>query len=220
MHHQHLVTHTNAQSSAAGAFANHNTDNGHTQGGHFKEVAGNGFSLTTLFRFQSGTGTGGVYECNNRFIKFLGQFHQAKGLSVTFGVGHAEIAVLPLLGIPALLLANDHVGFTIYLAKSAHNGFVVFHLAVAMQFDKVGGYMFDVIQGIRALRMPADLHLLPASQVAINGFFGLLDFGFQGLNHVGHVQFALFMGFLCLLQLFAEVSNVFFKIKPLGCCHN
>ena len=62
--------------------------------------------------------------------------------------------------------------------------------------------------------MTANLHLLPASQLAVNGGLGFLDFLGQVLNGIAHVELALCMGLFSLYQLGVHLGNFFFEIKP------
>src|SRR5690606_41593092 len=64
-------------------------------------------------------GPGGIDEGHHGDAELFGGFHQAKGLSVTFRVGHPEVAELPGLGVVAFLMADEHIALVPDLAEAA-----------------------------------------------------------------------------------------------------
>jgi hypothetical protein len=99
-------------------------------------AAGKGFTLTTLFSFQSGICSGSINKCNNGLIKLLRHFHEAKGFAVTLRICHTEIPELALFGSVALLLANEHNCFSINGTKAANDCLIILYCAVAKKFEE------------------------------------------------------------------------------------
>ena len=65
---------------------------------------------------------------------FVGQPHQPHGFAVALRFGHAEIALQLLLGVAALLMADDHHGPAVEEGHAGDDGGVVAKSAVAVNF--------------------------------------------------------------------------------------
>ena len=110
----------------------------------------------------------------------LGHLHQTEGLAVAFGVGAAEIAAKVLLGVPALLLADDHDRATLEEGRPADGGLVVHEQAVTMELLEVVEEHPDVIEGVGAAGVARQLDPLPGVEVAVDLPAGLLELGLEG----------------------------------------
>src|SRR5439155_24060646 len=86
----------------------------------------------------------------------------------TLGVCHGEIAVLLLLGMARLLMANYHDLFAMEARDPANNRWIVGKAAVAVNFAPVGKNPLDVVESVRTLRMPRQFGFLPRRQVGCN----------------------------------------------------
>ena len=85
----------------------------------------------------------------------------AQRLAIAFGLGHAQVAENFLLGVAALLLADDHDGALFEPAHAGDDGVVVGEEAVAVDLVEIGEQALDVVERMRALGMARQLHALP-----------------------------------------------------------
>src|SRR5690606_18636326 len=104
----------------------------HTQRRHLEQVARDRFALTTLLRAHARIGAGRVDESDERHAETLGHAHQPERLAVALGLGHAIVAPDALLGVTALLLADDHHRLAIEPRRPADDGMIVGVHAVAV----------------------------------------------------------------------------------------
>ena len=214
LQHQHAVTDADAQGTSGSPFADDNADDWYAQLAHFNQVAGNGLALSALLSLQPGKGPRGVDQGHDGAVEFLRQFHEAQGLAVAFGVGHAEVSVLAHLRVDAFLLADEHDALAVNESKSTHHRLVVLHRSVSVELHEVAfGERFDVVQGIRTIRVTADLNALPRRQVGIHLLGDFADFAFQILRERLHVHVALFLQVACLRKLFPQLTNRLFKFQ-------
>ena len=88
-----------------------------------------------------------------------------KRSAVTLGPRHAVIAAHPLLGVAALLVADQHDGSAIQPGETPDDGLVVRVHPVAVQFVPLLAEHRNVIECVRPLRMPRELHHLPRGEV-------------------------------------------------------
>ena len=115
-------------------------------------------------------------------IELLGQLHQTQRLAVAFGMRAAEIAHQILLGVAALLLADDHHAALVDRRQPADDRMVVGKAAVAVQFDEIGRDALQVIEHVGPFRMPGELDALPRGEVGEDLFLGRLEFFLNGVN--------------------------------------
>src|SRR5260370_36830736 len=87
---------------------------------------------------------------------------------MTFGIGHTEIAILAHLGIGTFLLTDDHHGFSVELGKSSDHSFIILHVPVPEEFDKIVGHFLDILHCVGPIGMAAQLYLLPGGEVGRN----------------------------------------------------
>jgi hypothetical protein len=99
--------------------------------------AGDGLGLAALLGADARIGAGGVDEGDHRQVEALGHVHQAHGLAVALGPGHAEVVLQAGGGVVALLVAHDHDRDAAEAAQAADDGLVVGELAVAAQLDEL-----------------------------------------------------------------------------------
>ncbi len=166
-HHQ-MIAHANRQRPTRTTFANHQTDNRRGQIGHDEQIARNRFTLTALFGIHARKRARRVDQGQHRQFETRRRFQQTLGLAIAFGARHAEVAPGTLTGITTFLMTNHHQRAAINPRQATNQRRIVSKGTVAMQFDKIGHQMFDVIQGVRALRMARHLRHLPGTQLAEN----------------------------------------------------
>ena len=164
-----------------------------------------------FFRFKSRKCTGGVNERNHRHIKLIGQPHETQGFTVALRISTAEITFQIALGITTFLRADDHDLLAVYFCKSADDGTVITMNAVAMNFDKVGGHIPDIIQRIRPLRMAGNLNFLPCCQVAVDLPAGRRDLFFHPFDFVRDIDILLLAEVFQFVQFFLKLKYRFFK---------
>ena len=118
------------------------------------------------------------------------------------------------LGRGAFLVADDADRFAAETAEAAEDGVVVAELAVAGESLEIGDQRVDVIDGMRPLRMPRDLRLLPGRQVGVEVFQRLCRLGLDAADLLGHrAGLAFRLHGAQLVDLGVELGNCFFKIE-------
>src|SRR5690606_16758114 len=172
--------HTDGEWPSRGSFANDDHNNRYFQAGHFQNVSRNGLALAPFLCFNARVGTGSIHKTYYGNPKFFSRFHQPKGLSVTFWVGHTKVSVLPCLGVVSFLLAHEHIALVSNLSKSTYHGLVVLYISVTVEFQKsIPADGLDVIHGIGPVRMSRELYPLPCGLVFIDVLAGLFQFLFN-----------------------------------------
>jgi hypothetical protein len=118
------------------------------------------------------------------------------------------------VGVGAFFLPDDADAFATEPAKAADDGLIFAVLAIASERHKVGDQPADVVNVMRALRMPRDLSLLPRSQFAIEFLerqrcfdFDTADLFVDGDGIAARLHRAQF------LDLGLELSHGFFEIE-------
>jgi len=202
-----------AERAAAAAFAEDDGDDGDAEGEHFAEVDGDGLGDVAFLGGDAGIGAGGVDEADDREAEFVGEAHEAEGLAVAFGMSEAEVVLDVLLGVVALLVADDHDALLADAGEAADEGAVVAEAAVAAHFDEVAGEKFEVIEGVRPGGVADDLDALPRGEAGVELVALGLELGLEGLDFwsgVGEV-----LGELGLdgLDFLFEFNQRFFKLE-------
>ncbi len=101
-------------------------------------------------------------------VELVGELHRAEGLPITFRPRHSEIAVDLLLGIPPLLVSDDHHRPLVKPRHPGHDRRVLAETAVAFDLEEVIEQVLDEIESVRTLRMPRDEHFLPRRQSRVD----------------------------------------------------
>src|SRR5690606_30496715 len=94
-----------------------------------------------------------------------GELHHAHRLPVALGVGHAEVPLHLLARGAALLVADHRDRAAIEPREAPDDGGVFGKRAVAVQLEEVVEDRVEVVEKVRAVRVPAQLHLLPDVEV-------------------------------------------------------
>ena len=149
-----MVGNAEPQGSAAAAFPDDHGDDGYAEARHFAKVHGDGFGLATLFGVDTGVGSGGVEQGNDRAVELGREAHHAQRLPVSFGLGHTEITVELLFSVAAFLLAEDHHRASFKHRHSGDDSGIIGVGAVAVQLQKRRAEPVNVIEGVRTLGMP------------------------------------------------------------------
>ena len=154
--HHHGVGDGDRERAARAALANHAGDDRHVEGGHRVDVVADGLGLAALLGVDAGIGARGIDEGDDGQAELLGELHEAQGLPVALGTGHAEVAAGALAQRAALLVADHddvHVGEA---GETAHDRLVVRKGAVAVELLEVREHHVDVVERVRAVRMARD----------------------------------------------------------------
>jgi hypothetical protein len=155
------------QCAARAAFADHHAHQWHTERQAGVDRTRHRLGLAARFGVDAGIGARGVDQGDHRYAEAVGELHQALRLAVALGPGHAEIVLDAGVGIVALLLAEHDHAAALEAAHAAHDRGVFAEGAVTGQRHVVGDQPVDVALGMRAFRMPRNLHALPRRQLGI-----------------------------------------------------
>ena len=118
LEHVHLIAHGDGQRAAGAAFAGDGDDDGHGQARHGAQIDGDGFGLAALLGVEAGIGAGRIDKREDRPAELGGELHQPQRLAIALGLGLAEVARHALLGVAALLVAEDQHVAAFELARS------------------------------------------------------------------------------------------------------
>ena len=79
--------------------------------------------------------------------------HHPHRLAIALGPRVAEVAVDLLLGVAALLMADDQDRLAFEAREPAHDRPIVGKSPIAMQFGEFGAQAFDVVEHVRPVRV-------------------------------------------------------------------
>ena len=100
------------------------------------------------------------------------------------------------------------------MPKPANHGLVVLAVAVPVQFhEPTISEGFNVVEGVRPVRVPGNLNPLPRGQVGIDLLADGLDFLFEVGDSTLHVDLSLPIDVLGLFELFAQLADGLFEIE-------
>ena len=88
-------------------------------------------------------GSGNVDEGDDRQAESFGELHEPDGLAIALWVRHPEVAPDVLVGVGALLLADDGNAADHRAGPAPHDGGVVAEQPVPVQFDEVVGHLVE-----------------------------------------------------------------------------
>ena len=100
-------------------------------------------------------------------MELLSELCQAQGLTETLGVGAAEVALLPLLEVAALLLANHDHRIAVQARQAPDDRFVVRGKAVAAHLQKIVEDKPDIVERVGAVAMTRHKCLFPRGEVPV-----------------------------------------------------
>ena len=218
LQHQHLVGHGNRQGAAGATFTNDGGDDGGLQLAHLVDVAANGFGLAALFSVNAGEGTGRVDKGEHWKVELLCGLHQAQRLAVALWLGHAKVAQAALLGVAALLVAQQHARRAVKARQTADDGQVIGEMPVAVHLDKVGKALAHIVQRVRTLDMAGNLGDLPGRQIAVYILGQLQAFLAQLLYFLGDIDRALGLHVAQFFDFCFQLGNLLFKIQKVLFC--
>jgi len=164
--HQHAVGDGDGQGAARAPLADDHADHRHAQPAHHLEVHRDGLGLPTLLGADARVSPRRVDEGEHRTAEAVRELHQPARLPVALGAGHPEVPDHVLLGVPALLVPEDHHRPAIEAGPAADDGGILPVGAVSGELEEVGEEQLDVVQEVGPLGMAGQLRHLPAGQVA------------------------------------------------------
>ena len=153
--------------AARAALADDHRDQRHAEREAAVRRARDGLGLAALLGADAGIGAGRVDQRDDGHVELVGHLHQAHGLAIALGLGHAEVVADAALGVGALLVADDHDRAAAEAAEPADDGLVLGEVAVAGERREVLDQRADVVEAVRALGMARHLRLLPGRQLAV-----------------------------------------------------
>src|ERR1700682_1211419 len=165
LQHEQPVAHADGQRAARAAFADDHGDDRYLKGGHLLEADGDGLGLAPLLRADAGVRSRRVYEGDDRPVEAFAQLHQAQRLAIALRAGHAKASENILFSGTTFLLADEHDRFAVEARQPADERLVVAEAAGAVQLDEVGEEPLYVVEHVGTIRMPRELHHLPARQL-------------------------------------------------------
>jgi len=179
---ENAVGHPDAQGSTAAPFPNDDGDDGDMEIEHFANIDRDRLGHVALFTGDTGKCSRGVDEGDDGKAKAVGQAHQAKGFTVAFGVGAAEVAHEVLFGVATFLMAEKNDPLLIESGETADEGAVFPKGAITAQLKKFGGSLAEVIEQVGALGVTNNLDALPRGKVPVNLFSGDRPLFLQGAD--------------------------------------
>ena len=136
--HQDAIADRDAQRAAAAPLAGDDDDDRHLQHRHLAQVEGDRFGDAALFGFDARIRRRRIDEDDDRPAELFGHAHQPDGLAIALGPRVAEVAVDLLLGVAALVMADDHHRLPFVAGGARHDGVIVGEAAVAVELDEIG----------------------------------------------------------------------------------
>ena len=140
---------------------------GTSQPRHLAKIVGNGFGLPALFRMNAGVGAVGIDQCEDGAPEFFRNLHHPDCLAIALRMRRAKVPVDALLHVAALLGGDDQHFFAVKPRHAADDGSVVAKAAIAVNLAEIGKHALDVIERLRALRMPRQFGPLPGGRGAL-----------------------------------------------------
>ena len=119
--HQDAVADRDAERAAAAAFAADDDDDRHVEQRHLAQVERDRLSDAALFGFDARIGRRRVDEHDDRPAELLGQPHHAQRLAIALGPRVAEVPEDLLLGVAALLVADDQHRLAVEAREAGHD---------------------------------------------------------------------------------------------------
>ena len=156
LEHQHAIGEPDRERAARAAFADDRRDDGCLQRRHLDQAACDRFRLTAFLGPQSRIGAGRVDERDDRCGELRGQAHEPHRFPVAFGMRHPEVAIQILLGVPPLLMADDHDARAVEPCPATDDRRVVPIQPVAMELDEVGEDGVDIVERVGTAHKVAD----------------------------------------------------------------
>src|ERR1044072_561355 len=191
LEHHHLIADADRECSSRSTFADHSHDDRHLDLCHLAQVVRDGFGLPAFFRVDSRIRARSVDEGEDRTSKLLTKLHHAQRLSITFGLGHAEVSITALLRVATLLMTDDYHGQAVKSRQPTPARRIFRKSLVAMKLDKVFKQTLDEIERVRAILMTSELHALKRRSL-LGGFSWLSGIFFFFI--FGHSSFVLLCG--------------------------
>ena len=220
---QHVsnVADRNGQRPPRAALADDIANHRHPEARQHVQVVADGFRLAALLGTDSRIRTRRIDKGNDGQAKFFSELHHAQGFAIAFRLWHAEVAILPLLGITAFLMADNHDALAVKSCQPANDGWIVGKAAIAVQFLEIGRDHGDIVEGVRPLRMPRHLRNLPSGKFGVNIFGQTLAFFRQLVDFGGDVDRRIVLHVAQLLDLGFQLGNRLFEIEKIEfwCAH-
>src|SRR5690606_25278708 len=163
---EHAIGDAERERAAGATLADDGGDDRDADPGHHLERDADGLALPALLRADAGERAHRVDERDDGKPEAIGELVEPYRLAVSLGVRHPEVPLQVLLRRASLLVADDDDAPPVVAREPAHDGWVVGEAPIAVQLDEVREQALDVIERVRAVRVPRELHLLHRAQLA------------------------------------------------------
>ena len=135
---------------------------------HLAQVAGDRLGLAALLGVEARVGARRVHEAEDRPAELRGELHHAQRLAIALGLRHAEVAVDLLLGVAALLVADDRHRPVAEEREAADERRVVREAPVAVELGPLREERLDVVERVGPVRVARDQRLLPGRELRVD----------------------------------------------------
>src|SRR5690606_17139384 len=146
-------------------------------------------------------------------FELLRQLHQSQCLAIPFRMRHSKIAREVLPRVATLLLRNHHHRAIVKPRYSTNQRLVIAKGPVSMQLLEVRKETIDVIERIRARRMPRQLNALPRGKPSVYLTLQFLHSLLNGSYFAGDVEVILLRGFFERVELLLETAQRLLKVQ-------
>ena len=157
----HDVAHGDRERAARAALPGDDGDDRRPEAAHQPDRSRDRLGDAALLRLGPGMGAGHVDEGDDRQPEALRELHHPHGLAIALGVRHAEVAPDVLLGVGALLLADDDDPTAADPGEAGHDRRIVAEQAVAVELDELVGHRRHELEGARPLEVAGELDARP-----------------------------------------------------------
>ena len=159
--HQHAVAHGDRERPARATLADHAGDARHLQPRHRQHRAGDRAGLAALLGVDARECTRRVDHRDDGKAEAVRELERAHRLLVALRAGHAEVAVLALFEVAALLVADDRDRATTKAADARDHRGVVVAGAIAVQLDPIIDQQAHVVERVWPLLVACELYGIP-----------------------------------------------------------
>jgi len=213
LQHQHAVGGRQRDGAARAAFADDGGDQRDPELQAGLDAARDRLGLAARLGVDAGIGAGRVDQRDHRQMEAVCEVHQALGLAIALGPGHAEVVAHAGGGVGTLLVADDDDGAAAEAAEAADDGAVVGEGPVAGERRELLDQRADVVDRMGPIGVARHLRLLPGAELAV----GLAQQPVGLLLQLGHllgdVDVAAVGEMAQLLDLAFEFSDRLFEIE-------
>ena len=154
--------------AAGAAFADDDADDRRREPRHGEHALGDHLGLAAFLGADAGIGAGRVDHSDDRQAVLGGKLHLFHRFAIAFGMGAAEVALVPLFERFAFLMADEHHLEFVELREAGAEGAVVAEELVAVQLNELVEHQVDVVGEHWSFRMAGDANRFPRVEILVN----------------------------------------------------